>query len=629
MNDGRDPATAEAAAGADALAPVRLDGESLTVADLVRVARDPRIAVELDPEAVERVRRGRRQIDRIVEAYTAACAAAAAGEPGRPVQDYGITTGFGEFKDIPLPPDRLEEVQRNLLLSHASGIGETADADDPANYLSAAAVRATLMLRVNTFLKGHSGVRVELIETLLGMLASGVVPLVPIKGSMGSSGDLCPLAHLFATLLGEGRFYVVREPADLAYRERRLEPATRLGAYVSDPVLPSVKEGLALSNGATVSTALLALALHDAEVAADVADVAAALTLEAICGCARAFDPKVHAARGHAGQIASAARIRRLVAGSTLVDGAGAVQDPYSVRCAPVVHGASRDAMAYVRTVVEREMNAATDNPLFFPEAAEPWDVAFAANWPPGYDGRRRASYSAGNFHGEPIAMAADVLAIAAAELANVAERRTQMLLDRHHNRNLPANLVSHRGVNSGYMLSQYAAASLVAENKILAHPASVDSIPTGANVEDHVAVATTAARKVTTVVGNVHAVLAVELTVAAQAVDWRVGMALPPFEPLHADDPERDTEETPAGPYAAWAEADAEARRFAAAVADERRDAIAARLGNGTAAAYRTVRRVVPPLVADRVLADDLRRVRGLVASGELATLVAGAVGG
>lgn len=594
-----------------------LDGRSLQVDEVARVARDPRIRLEIAAEARERVRASRRQIDAIVERYHEAFEAYEDGRRStRPVQDYGITTGFGEFKDVPIPPHQLEELQRNLLLSHAVGMGDNSDPDDPANYFSPEAVRATLVIRINAFLGGHSGVREELVDCLLAMLHRGIVPLVPTRGSMGSSGDLCPLSHLFNILLGEGRYHVVETPEAVAHLEWAPRPARDLPDDLGQaPVLPSYKEGLALSNGATVSTAVLALAVHAAGELVDTADVAAALSLEAICGCARAFDPQVHDARGHAGQITSAAHIRELVEGSKLVDSAGAVQDAYSIRCAPVVHGASRDTLAHVRGVVEREMNAATDNPLFFDE--DPWDLHFADNWPAGYDGRQRASYSAGNFHGQPVALAADFLTIAVAELANISERRTQLLLDHHHNRNLPANLVARRGVNSGYMLAQYAAASLVTENKVLAHPASVDSIPTSANIEDHVAVATTAARKLWTVLRNVQGAVAIELLVATQAIDWRIAGELPPTPPLEAAP--GDPLGRPAGPEDGWDAIDREARRFESATAKRQRPGIAGRLGRGTARAYLTVREVAEPVHADRMLEADVRRVRALVETGAL----------
>lgn len=611
-----------------------LDGRSLAVADVARVARNPSARVAVGEAARERVRASRRRIEEIVARYREDYAAWESGERSeRPVQDYGITTGFGEFKDVPVEPERLEELQRNLLRSHCVGLGEPKDADDPSGYFAPEVVRATLLIRANAFLGGYSGVREELLDTVLAMLHAGIVPLVPQKGSLGSSGDLCPLAHCFVVLLGEGRYVRVRE-GDLSLRPWEAKPGRELAGDLSSelaaapdgakPAVPSYKEGLALINGATVSTALLALAAHDAAVLADTADVGAALALEAACGCARAFDPRVHAARGHAGQIESAARIRRLVRGSRLVESAGAVQDAYSLRCAPVVHGPARDALGHVRRVVETEMNAATDNPLFFdaassPEKEDPWDHQFADNWPDGYDGRERSSYSAGNFHGQPVAQAADHLAMACAELGSVAERRIQLLLDHHHNRNLPANLVARRGVRSGAMLLQYSAASLVTESRGLCHPASVDSVPTAANIEDHVAVATWAARKLRTVLANVEAVLAIELLVAAQALDWRVGMGFPPVPP----EEDADADSAPRQPAGADDGRDAvtrEAERFEEATREDRRPRIAARLGDGTGEAYLRIRELVEPILEDRVLAGDVLRLRRAVAAGDFA---------
>ncbi len=540
------------------------------------------------------------------------------------MQDYGITTGFGEFKNIPLDPAALDALSHHLLLSHCVGVGDTPEADDLGNYFAADVVRATILIRLNAFLKGHSGVRRELLEFLVQLLHQGIVPLVPTRGSLGSSGDLCPLAHLFAITLGHGRYYQVECAQDLLPQARRLRPAAALSQDLGVELLtPTAKEGLALINGATVSAALLALAVHDAAHLAEIADLAAALSLEAICGCARALDPRVHQARGQVGQIASAANLRRLVAGSRLLERAGAVQDPYSLRCAPVVHGASRDAIVQAGQIVEREINAATDNPLFFPAddpEEAPWDRQFAANWPPGYRGEERASYSAGNFHGQPLALAADFLAIAVAELGNISERRTQLLLDRHHNRNLPANLTANRGLNSGYMMVQYCAASLVSENKVLAHPASVDSIPTAANHEDHVAMSTVAGRKLGTVVGNVQAILAAELLVAAQAIDWRVGFDLPPLE-----GGERALGSPPAKRPASGSQeaAAAEAQAFALAVAPPEQQRIADHLGHGTRTAYLALRQKVPPLLHDRVLADELNAVRSMIRDRELAASV------
>jgi histidine ammonia-lyase len=580
---------------------VVLDGASLSLEDLARLARDPRVRVEIHPNAWGRVEASRAQIESIARDYVEEWER----EGGRPVLEYGVTTGFGEFKNVPIAPDRLMELQRNILLSHSVGAGEMADPGHPSNYFEADVVRAALAIRLNAFLKGHSGIHPDMVRAVQAMLNQGVVPLVPIRGSVGSSGDLCPLSQLFVVLLGESRYYRVREPGDFAHRDRTLRSGLEPLREDLGMEIPAVtyKDGLALTNGATFSAALLALAAWDAGRLADAADAAAALSLEAVCGCARAFDPRVHQARGLAGQIATAANIREAVRGSKLIEKAGAVQDVYSLRCAPAVHGAARDVIAYARRVAEVEINAATDNPLFFPGEGAPFDHEFSANWPDGYDGRERVSYSAGNFHGEPVGMAADVLAIGLAELANISERRSQMLLDANHNRNLPANLIPHRGINSGLMIVQYGAAGIVSENKVLTHPASVDSIPTSANSEDHNAMATVAARKLRTVLRNAQAVLAMELLIAAQAVEWRVGLEIDPRRPY----PQPED----------WEEAGREAERFEERTRPERRPEIAAQLGEGTRRLYLQVREAAPTMLRDRVLEWDIRAVRKLLEDG------------
>ncbi|MFQ5423988.1 MAG: histidine ammonia-lyase [Phycisphaerae bacterium] len=593
-------------------APVVLDGESLTIGQLVEIAHDPQATVACAPSAVERVRTGRTQIEEIVEEYKRAFATytASGREQDRPALTYGITTGFGEFRRIPIAPDELESIQTNVLLSHAVGVGDNADPDDPVNYFPADVIRAVMALRLNAFLKGHSGVRVELLECVAAMLNRGVIPLVPTRGSVGSSGDLCPLAHLFGLLVGAGRFYLAGESMLEAH------PASALRGVIGiDPVRPTYKEGLALTNGTAFSTALLALTVHDAQDLANTADIAAAMSLEAVCGCSRAFDPKIHDARGQGGQIDSAANIRNMIDGSHLIDRADDIQDAYSLRCAPQVHGASRDVIAFTRMIVHREINAATDNPLFFP-GEKPWDTRFRANR--SANARTEHAYSAGNFHAQPIGVAADCLAIAVAELANISERRIQMLLDQNHNRNLPANLIPNRGVNSGYMLAQYCAASLVSENKVLAHPASVDSIPTAANAEDHVSMATTASRKARTILANSQAVLAIELLVVAQALEWRVAMKRSP-----------NTLTPPASCDArtAFQSARNEETRMAEAVAPNRRDEIAAALGAGTAAAYQAVRQAAKPMFADRSIDGDIRAVRRVVEDSGILEAVRGTV--
>jgi histidine ammonia-lyase len=352
-------------------------------------------------------------------------------------------------------------------------------------------------------------------------------------------------------------------------------------------------------NGANFSAAMLALAVHDAERLAEIADGAAGMTLEAMAGCTRALDAKVHEERGHPGQIESAARIREMVLGSRLVERAGAVQDAYSLRCAPQVHGATRDTIRFARSIAEKELNAATDNPLFFPDEGEPFDSQFRENWPEWYHGDRRFAYSAGNFHGQPLALAADFLTIAVHELGNISERRTQMMLDGHHNRGLPQNLTTRPGVNSGLMILQYTAASIVSENKVLSHPASVDSIPTGANAEDHVSMSTHAARKLRTVLSNVQSILAIELLTGAQAVEWRA---------VFQYDPNRH-----APRLLELEHAEAQARQFEVGVSERAGD-IAAQLGRGTRELYLKVRAAAKPVFHDRPLDDDIRAARRVI---------------
>jgi histidine ammonia-lyase len=365
--------------------------------------------------------------------------------------------------------------------------------------------------------------------------------------------------------------------------------------------------------------------VFDAEQLASTADVATAITLEAVCGRTRAFDEAIHDARNLRGQRDSAANIRASLKGSNLADRAKSLQDAYSIRCSPQVHGATRDSIAYAKMVALAEMNAATDNPLFFPTLGRrPFDIQSRLDRgdDAGDLGDERA-FSAGNFHGQPVALAADFLAIGVAELCNIAERRTQLLLDRHHNRNLPPNLISRRGVNSGLMLTQYTAAGIVSENKVLTHPSSVDSIPTSGNSEDHNAMATYAARKLRTVVGNAQAVLSINLLAAAQAIDWRVGMQISPNAAT--------TTQNVIGAVAdKLAIAEEEAKRFEAAMTEPGAvEAISEQLGAGTAAAYRAIRAATPTLLRDRVLADDLRAVRDIVGSGSIAASAAVAIGG
>jgi len=555
---------------------ITLTGNDLTIEDLVRIARD-RVQVRCCENALERVRGCRQGIE---------------GAAGGNNPIYGVNTGFGAHRDI--SADDPEQLQRNILLSHSVGVGENTNPNDLANYYPAEVIRAVLAIRINTFLKGHSGVRKELVEFLVKALNQGIIPLVPLRGSVGASGDLCPLAHLFATLLlGQGRYYI-----DDGAKQPKIINASELGNDKSglklpDPPLAS-KEGLALTNGSTFSAAMLALAVYDAEHLADVADMAAALSLEALCGFSAAFDEKVHTARPFAGQQRSAENIRRLTKDSQLIDTTqDDVQDAYSLRCAPQVHGATRDAIAYARGVVEIEINSATDNPLFFNEDSQ-WK-----------------SYSGGNFHGQPLALAADFLAIALAELANISERRIQMLLDKNHNRGLKSNLARKPGVESGFMIAQYTAASLVSENKVLAHPASVDSIPTSANFEDHVSMSTIAARKLRTVLANVSSVLAIELMVAAQAVEDRVEL-------------KQGKATTPSGKGETHPATDAptplgEGETHSATDAQNYDKSTYDTLGARTQEVYKKVREKVSRLKGDRPLDEDIRKIRCLIESREL----------
>jgi len=400
---------------------------------------------------------------------------------------YGVSTGFGKFADRVIPPEALEALQRNLIMSHSVGVG------DP---LSEDVVRAMIVLRVAALARGYSGIRPETVQALLDMLNAHVVPVIPSKGSVGASGDLAPLAHLALVLIGEGEAF---------WNSDRLPGGEALSRAQLKPVRLTAKEGLALVNGTQQMTALGALVTAGAENVLEVADIAGALSLEAVRGTNRAFDPRIQRARPHAGQIAAAAHLRELTEQSEIMASHRfddhRVQDPYSLRCMPQVHGASRDAIAYVRRVIEVEMNSATDNPLVF---AEDGDVI-----------------SGGNFHGQPVALALDFAAIALAEIASISERRIEAMLDPNFSE-LPPFLTMHAGVDSGYMVSQYTAAALVSENKVLAHPASVDSIPTSANQEDHVSMGVTAALKAREILRNVETVLAIELLCAAEGIDFR-----------------------------------------------------------------------------------------------------------
>ena len=491
---------------------VEIDGRRLSLEAVEAVARGAPAALAM--AARRRVERSYAMVEEIIET-------------GRPV--YGISTGVGELRTVAISPDQVELLQRNILRSHAAGVG--APLPEPA-------VRAMMLLRANALACGYSGVRPVVIETLLQMLARGVHPVIPEQGSLGASGDLAPLAHLALVLTGDGEaFYQgVRRPGHEAMRQAAIDPLT-----------PKAKEGIALINGTQFMSALGTLFLLDAERLAALADIAGALSLEALGGTDGAFTERLHSARPHKGQIESARHVRALLRGSARIvaHGYDRIQDAYSLRCIPQVHGAVRQALAHLREVLSIEINSATDNPLLFPEEG--------------------LVVSGGNFHGEPLALALDYATVAVAELASISERRIERLVNPHLS-GLPAFLTSNGGVRSGYMLAQYTAAALASENKVLSHPASVDSIPTSANQEDHVSMGAHAARKALQVLHNSQQVLAIELVTASQAVDFGSGA-----------------------------------------------------LGVGTTAAHRAVRAEVPHLEDDRVLSRDFAAALALVRSGQV----------
>jgi histidine ammonia-lyase len=516
---------------------IAIDGSSLTLEAFGRVVHG-HVACELARAARARVKRGREVIER----------ALAGGEV-----IYGVNTGFGELAQVRIDAGKLLQLQRRLLLSHAAGVGEP---------LPAAAVRGMLLLRANTLARGHSGVRPEVIEALLALLNHDLLPIVPSRGSVGASGDLAPLAHLALPLIGRGALRPGAGgdpmPAEEGLRRAGLAPLEL-----------QAKEGLALINGTQAMTSLLALAALEARRLVKVADLAGALSTDALRGTDCAFDPRIHALRPYPGQQASAANLWRLLQGSAIRESHRAgdvrVQDPYSVRCMPQVHGAVRDLLADVEAKLAIEINAVTDNPLVVEPMAPTAPGTAAGPARLGASGRARAAaadparsaaagpaggaaqaagdgssaaaavLSGGNFHGEPMALAADVLAIALAELGAISERRIEKLTNSAFS-GLPPFLVLDAGLDSGFMIAHVTAAALVSENKGLAHPASVDSIPTSADKEDHVSMGMGAALKLGRVVDNVRRVLAIELTAASQGLDLlRPLTSSLPLEALHA----------------------------------------------------------------------------------------------
>ena len=447
---------------------IHLDGHSLTLDALVAIA-DGREPVAVAPAAAARIRAARAVVDRHAHG-------------DEPV--YGINTGFGSFAEVKIAPDALEALQRNLVRSHAAGVGQP---------LAVREVRAAMALRANVLAKGYSGIRLETLQALIALLNAGVHPLVPSRGSVGASGDLAPLAHIALVLIGEGEAQLEAGPysGTEALRRAGLQPVTL-----------APKEGLALINGTQPSTAVLALALAGAEVLTRAADIAAALSIDALRGSMHPFEARIHEARGFPGQIASAANIERLMRHSAINashQNCGRVQDAYSMRCAAQVHGATRDALTFVRRTVETEANAATDNPMVFADRDE--------------------IVSGGNFHGAPVALAADLLAAALVPLATISERRTDRLVDPVKS-GLPAFLTRDGGLRSGLMIAQVTAAACASELKSLAHPAGVDTIPTSAGREDHVSMSMSAALKAARALERARDVIAIEFLCACQAID-------------------------------------------------------------------------------------------------------------
>lgn len=493
---------------------IAIDGETLTLEQVEAISDGA--SCRLTPAARKRVRASRRVVDRAI----------AGGK-----QVYGINTGFGHLASVPIDADRLDRLQLNLIRSHAAGVGEP---------LPDREVRAILALRANCLCRGHSGLRLEVLEGLVTMLEHRLHPIVPRRGSVGASGDLAPLAHVALALIGEGEVRVdgKRRKAASAWKKIGVEPARLIA-----------KEGLALINGTQVMSAIGILALLRAERLCRVADIVGAMTVDALFGTPRAFDLRIHRARPHAGQLAAATHLRALLADSPIREShrdCAKVQDPYTLRCMPQVHGAVRDALGYVRATLQTEVNSSTDNPMVFVDDDQ--------------------LLSGGNFHGQPVSLSLDHLGTASCSLGTISERRIERLLNPELS-GLAPFLATDAGLDSGFMIAHVAASALVSENKVLAHPASVDTIPTSAAQEDHVSMGVTAAIKAANIVDNVTQVLAIELVCAAQALEMR--------RPL--------------------------------------------RSSKAVEAAHRALRKVVPKMDGDRVLSDDLARAKALIADGAL----------
>ena len=509
------------------MSTIFLDKDRITTDDLVSVARHNAIA-ECSTEGEARVEKTSALIRRWIAEEKVI---------------YGITTGFGALCNVTIPEKDTHQLQENIIMSHAAGVGKP---------LSDEVSRAIMALRVHDLSLGYSGCRMETIRQMLALLNNGVSPIIPEKGSVGSSGDLAPTAHMGLVLIGRG---------EAMYQGKRMPGGEVLKSIGLKPLRLEGGEGLALINGTQVMTAIGALVVHDAMRLSKTADIACAMSLEVLMGSNSEFDPRIHQVRPHPGQIATADNILRLITDSELIDshkGCARVQDAYTLRCSPQIHGASKDAVAHAMRVVDIEINSTTTNPLIFSDTEE---VRLG-----------------GNFHGQPVAMAADYLSMGIAELGSVSERRVERLVNPQLS-DLPAFLVKNGGLNSGYMIAQYVAAALVSENKVLAHPACVDSIPTSANKEDHVSMGTIAIRQTREILDNVENVVAIELLCAAQAYDL-----ITEDKPMHG--------------------------------------------GNGTRVAYEVIRRHVPYLERDRDISRDIETMVNVLRSGEIVDAVEKAVG-
>jgi len=495
---------------------LELDGQKLSLAQIAAVAFGEE-HVGLSAGARQRLDDSRGVVEKIIA-------------EGRTV--YGVNTGFGRLSDVKIPANELRELQLNLVRSTACGVGPP---------LSEAETRAMLLLRANVLAKGLSGARPVVAETLIAMLERGVVPVIPEKGSVGASGDLAPLAHLALTAIGEGEAF---------WRGERMESDAAMRLAGIEPLQLEAKEGLALLNGTQAMTAVGGLALHRAQRLAQVADVAGAMTLEALRDTPVAFDERIHAARPHPGQIEVAAHLRELLRKSEIrqshLENDPRVQDAYSLRCMPQVHGAVRGVLRHATEVIETETGSVTDNPLVFPDSEE--------------------VLSGGNFHGAPVAFALDYAAIALVDLAGISERRIERLVNPDLNEGLPPFLTTHPGTASGYMVAQITAVALINEMKVLAHPASVDNLPTSGGKEDHVSMGMTAATKLRSIVDNAEHVIAIELLAAAEGLEYRA-----PLQP-----------------------------------------------GRGVRRAYEIIRSHVPRLTRDRALSNDIQRIAKAIRMGE-----------